>query len=81
MKVNVRGIWYDSEEEPILVELNNSDKKNIANMSKEFKQYICFPDNMDFKEVELKLNLSDKCYKDHTQVCKHDCNGLCKESY
>ena len=50
-------------------------------MSKEAKQYICFPDNMDFKEVELKLNLSDKCYKDHTQVCKYDCNGLCKESY
>ena len=81
MKVNVRGIWYDAEEEPILVELNNSDKKNIANMSKEFKQYICFPDNMDFKEVELKLNLNDKCYKDHTQVCKYGCKGLCKESY
>ena len=78
MKVNVRGIWYDAEVEPILVELNNSDKKNIANMSKEFKQYICFPDNMDFKEVELKLNLSDKCYKYHTKVCKYDCNGLCK---
>ena len=81
MKVNVRGIWYDAEEEPILVELNNSDKKNIANMSKEFKQYICFPANMDFREVELKLNLRNKCYKDHNQVCKYDCNGLCKESY
>ena len=70
MKVNVRGIWYDAEEEPILVELNNSDKKNIANMSKEFKQYICFPDNMDFKEVELKrqgcVSLVSRMYPDDT---------------
>lgn len=65
MKVNIRGVIYDAEKEPILVELNKSDKQNISNMAKEFTKYICFPDSMKFEEVEnlLKLKQQEKKLK------------------
>ena len=62
MKVNVRGIWYDAEVEPIAIELNYSDRENIKNMLPHYKQYICYPEGTDFKKVAnfLKLEIRKK---------------------
>lgn len=57
MKVNIRGVIYDAETEPILIELNKSDKENIKNMHPYATKYICFPNSMKFEEVECLLNL------------------------
>lgn len=79
MKVNVKGVWYDAELEPLAIELSDSDKNNIANMDKEANKYICFPDILSWPEVKRQLNISGKCYKTGKE-CKHNCSGICKES-
>ena len=79
MKVNVKGIWYDAEEEPIAIELSESDKENIANMDKEAIKYICYPESLSWEEVKDKLGIKEKCYKTN-EDCEHNCGGLCKES-
>jgi hypothetical protein len=80
MKVNINGIWYDAENMPIQIELSKSDKNNIANMQEDKFNYICFPDNMKWQEVENNLKPKQQiCYKSN-DVCVYDCSGLCKDS-
>jgi hypothetical protein len=52
MKVKVRGMIYDAEEEPVMVILGPKDKENIANMDSEHTKYCAYPDHMDEVEVE-----------------------------
>ena len=59
MKVNVKGLWFDAEVEPIAISLSDDDKKNIANMSKGNKIYITYPLGMDFDYVEKYLRLDE----------------------
>jgi len=47
MKVKIGEITYDSEVEPIMIILTDSDKSNIKNMHPECYRYIIFPDNID----------------------------------
>ena len=79
MKVNVRGIWYDAEVEPLAIELSGSDINNIANMDKEASKYICFPEELSWPDVKKQLNLKWFCYKTGKE-CEQDCESLCKES-
>ena len=57
MKVNINGVWYDSEKIPIQIHLSNSDKKNISNMDKDKFNYISFPSGMKREDVELILKI------------------------
>lgn len=57
MKVNINGIWYDSEKQPIQIELTNSDKNNIMNMHDDKFNYISFPNNLNWGEVQEILKI------------------------
>jgi len=50
MKVKIGDTVYDAEDEPIMVILNDADKKNIAGMKHETK-YCCFPNDCTEDEV------------------------------
>ena len=51
MKVKIGNKIYDSEKEPIMIILNDSDKKNIANMLPECTKYCSYPNNCDNEEI------------------------------
>tara|TARA_R110000782_G_scaffold87834_1_gene169842 strand:+ start:466 stop:681 length:216 start_codon:yes stop_codon:yes gene_type:complete len=55
MKVNINGIWYNSEDMPIQIQLSKSDKKNIKNMHDDKFNYISFPSKMKWEDVEIQL--------------------------
>jgi len=57
MKVNINGIWYDSEKTPIQIELTESDKNNIVNMKENTFNYVSFPDEMKWEDVKNILNI------------------------
>ena len=46
MRVKVGDKWYDGKEEPVMVELTDSDKENIANMAEDATKYCNYPDWM-----------------------------------
>jgi hypothetical protein len=52
MKVKVGDKIYDSEKEPIMVILSESDKENICNMLSEATKYCSFPDEMSLEYVK-----------------------------
>ena len=52
MKVKIGEKIYDSEKEPIMVILSESDKENISNMSPEATKYCSFPDGMSVEYVK-----------------------------
>ena len=58
MRVNINGVWYDAEQIPIQIELSDADKRNIQNMLPEAKNYVTFPDSLDWEEAKkiLKIN-------------------------
>ncbi len=56
MKVQINGVLYDAKETPIMVILNDSDKKNIENMLPNATKYICWPDDMSQEDMRKKLN-------------------------
>lgn len=58
MRVNIDGIWYDAEQQPIQIELTDSDKNNISNMASHAKNYISFPDHMSWEEVKESLKIN-----------------------
>jgi hypothetical protein len=57
MRVNINGVWHDAEQVPIQIELNDNDKKNIANMNPEAKNYVAYPKGIDWEDVKMALNI------------------------
>ena len=51
MKIKVNDTTYDGETQPIMVILDEQDKKNIANMLPECTKYCIYPDNMKSEDV------------------------------
>ena len=59
MKVKIGNDWYDPNDQPIMIILNEFDKKLINNMSKKNTKYCSYPkfgyseqDITDFMEIE-----------------------------
>lgn len=59
MKVKIGNTWYDPNEQPIMIVLENQDKRNIERMHPEAKKYCMYPTEKysleeiyDFMEVE-----------------------------
>lgn len=44
MRVKIRGRWYDSKREIVIVELSSKDRQNIAEMHPEATRYGSAPD-------------------------------------
>jgi hypothetical protein len=58
MKVKIGEKIYDSEKEPIMVILSESDKENISNMLPEATKYCSFPDGMIVKSIREFMKIS-----------------------
>lgn len=52
MKVKIGNKIYDSREQPIMVILEDYNKKDISNMDKEAYKYCEFPD--DISEIDIR---------------------------
>jgi len=52
MRVKIGNTWHDAEDEPVMVELNDNDKKNISNMHPKATKYAAFPDEMSEDQIE-----------------------------
>lgn len=51
MRVKVGNNWYDGTEQPVMVELTEQDRKNIANMAKGCDLYCEHPDDIPDEEI------------------------------
>lgn len=58
MKVNVDGVWYDSEVTPIQLQLSEADKENIYSMEPHMFNYVAFPYKMKWDDAKLQLKLT-----------------------
>lgn len=59
MKVLINNIWYNAEDEPIVVFLSKSDRENISNMSEDTKgYYLSFSKNYPKDKIK---DILDKC--------------------
>lgn len=52
MKVKIGNKIIDSEDEPIMLILDNADKENIAAMLPAATKYLSYPDSMPAEEAE-----------------------------
>lgn len=43
MRVKIGDTWHDGNEQPVMVELSDADKKNIVNMLPECTKYCQWP--------------------------------------
>lgn len=53
MKVKIGGHWYDSEKQPICIDLTEQDKKNIAAMDPDYTKYAVFPDASELEPRQM----------------------------
>jgi hypothetical protein len=51
MKVKIGDITYDANDQPIMVILNQGERKQIANMDPEAIKYCQFPDSCDVDAI------------------------------
>jgi len=59
MKVKIQNKWYNSEEIPILVLFEQSDKENIVNMASKNYKYCSYPNSGWTKEqIEEFMEIS-----------------------
>jgi hypothetical protein len=58
MKVKIGDKIYDSENEPLMVILNDTDKDNIKNMLPTATKYCSFPDTIPLESIKefMKIN-------------------------
>ena len=61
MRVRIKGIWYDAESTPILIQPNENDRLNIKDMPDNHQSYLTFPEHMDLYDAltELGLEIND----------------------
>ena len=52
MKVKIGNKIYDSNETPIMLILDDIDKKNIWNMHPEATKFCSFPEGLNRKKIE-----------------------------
>ena len=52
MKVKIGNKVYDSEEEPIMIILEEYNKEHIRNMPDHAFRYCEYPDDIDYVEIE-----------------------------
>ena len=55
MRVKIRGIWYDAENEPIVVQLSRSDKENLGDMFEDNEFYLVSPEGTDNSEIIMDI--------------------------
>lgn len=58
MKVKIGDTIYDAEQEPIMVILSDSDKKNIQNMLPECTKYCAYPET-GYTQEEIRAWMQD----------------------
>jgi hypothetical protein len=63
MRVKIGEIWYDGNDQPLMVELTEDDKKNIADANK-LKKFCQFPDTGYSKEDIIKWMEIDNMEED-----------------
>ena len=54
MKVKVGNKIYDGEKEPVMVILNEGEKKQISEMPKGLQKYCVYPDTKEWVENEYE---------------------------
>ncbi len=59
MKVKVGNKIYDSNEEPIMIILDDIDKENISKMQKDKYKFISYPSKMKVDEVKNWIKTDD----------------------
>ena len=59
MKVKINNELYDSNEDPIMIILNDKEKDQISNMGAAHK-YASFPDDIGWSVEEMKDWMNDK---------------------
>jgi hypothetical protein len=52
MKVKIGDKIFDSEEEPIMIILNEGDKRNISSMHEDVTKYCTFPENWNIEDIK-----------------------------
>jgi hypothetical protein len=57
MKVKIGDKIYDSTEEPILLILNEGDKRNLERMDPDATKFLSFPDGMDLNEAKRFMKI------------------------
>jgi hypothetical protein len=57
MKVKINNIIYNSEVQPIMMILNNQDRKNISEMDPTCTKYCSFPDNYNIEDVKKFMQI------------------------
>lgn len=58
MKVKIGNTIYSPTEQPIMLILTDSDKKNIANMAKDATKYVGYPDSANEDEVRKWMEVA-----------------------
>lgn len=58
MKVKIGNKVYDANEEPVMLILDDVDKKNISNMHPDKNKFVAFPDGMDIDKVREFMKIS-----------------------
>ena len=57
MRVRIKGVWYDAESTPILIQPNENDRENLNAMPDNHQNYLCFPEKLTLDEALIDLGL------------------------
>jgi hypothetical protein len=57
MRVRIKGVWYDAESTPILIQPNENDLENLNAITDNHQSYLCFPEKLTLDEALIDLGL------------------------
>lgn len=67
MRVKIQNTWFDSNEQPVMVELSMRDKQLIRDMAPDATQYCCYPQGVDPAKIERWMRDEETPKDDDTQ--------------
>lgn len=60
MKIKIGDKFYDPNEEPVMLILNDQDKENIKNMHPEATKYCAYPEGTDKEFIREWMEKDDE---------------------
>lgn len=71
MRVRIGDQWHSPENEMIVIELNDTDRSNIAHMHHDATMYAAYPDSMS---PTLAVEILDRLAREH-ETQRNDDDG------
>jgi len=76
MRVKIGDTIYDSNQQPIMIIMDDTDKQNISKMADDATKYCSYPDGMEVDTIKDFMKINDNLTREQKYDIVNSCETL-----